>query len=242
MALDEAYIEFQTNDDPDATVDLLADFPNLVVLRTFSKVHGLAGLRCGYALCSAKFRGAVDAVRQPFSVNELAQTAAAEAILHADDVAERVERTIVERVFVEEGLRELGLEPPGSQANFSWIPLGDLDEAEVIRRLGRAGRRGPRRRRASAAQATFASPTARGSRTSAFSERSRRPDVTLAICEIHQAVVQTRQWTARARWLTRLPRRGCARVPGSPTSLPARLTRTGTGDLARRPARPTRPT
>jgi histidinol-phosphate aminotransferase len=139
VALDEAYIEFQTNDDPDATVDLLADFPNLVVLRTFSKVHGLAGLRCGYALCSAKFRGAVDAVRQPFSVNELAQTAAAEAILHADDVAERVERTIVERIFVEEGLRELGLEPPGSQANFSWIPLGELDEADVIRGLGERG-------------------------------------------------------------------------------------------------------
>ena len=139
VALDEAYIEFQTNDDPDATVDLLAGFPNLVLLRTFSKVYGLAGLRCGYALCSPKFRAAVDAVRQPFSVNELAQTAAAEAILHADDVAERVERTIVERIFVEEALRELGLEPPESEANFSWIPLGDRDEAEVIRSLGEAG-------------------------------------------------------------------------------------------------------
>jgi histidinol-phosphate aminotransferase len=139
VALDEAYIEFQVNDDPDLTVDLLGDFPNLVVLRTFSKVHGLAGLRCGYALCSAKFRGAVDAVRQPFSVNELAQTAAAEAIVHADDVAARVERTIVERLFVEEGLRELDLEPPSSQANFSWVPLGDHDEADVVRSLGEAG-------------------------------------------------------------------------------------------------------
>jgi histidinol-phosphate aminotransferase len=139
IALDEAYIEFQTNDDPDATVDLLADFPNLVVLRTFSKVYGLAGLRCGYALCSARFRGAVDAVRQPFSVNGLAQTAAAEAILHQDDVAKRVERTIVERVYVEEGVRELGLEPAESQANFIWIPLGDRDEGEVIRGLGETG-------------------------------------------------------------------------------------------------------
>jgi histidinol-phosphate aminotransferase len=139
VALDEAYVEFQANDDPDATVDLLADFPNLVVLRTFSKVHGLAGLRCGYALCSAKFRAAIDAVRQPFSVNELAQTAAAEAILHTDDVAERVERTIVERIFVEEELRELDLDPPESQTNFSWVPLADHDEAEVIQALGRAG-------------------------------------------------------------------------------------------------------
>jgi histidinol-phosphate aminotransferase len=139
VALDEAYIEFQVNDDPDATVDLLRDFPNLVILRTFSKVYGLAGLRCGYALGSAKFRAAVDAVRQPFSVNELAQAAASEAILHGDDMAGRVERTIVERIFVEEGLSDLGLEPPDSQANFTWIPLGDRDEAEVIRQLGERG-------------------------------------------------------------------------------------------------------
>jgi histidinol-phosphate aminotransferase len=139
VALDEAYVEFQTHDDPDTTIDLLADFPNLLILRTFSKVYGLAGLRCGYALCGAKLRAALDAVRQPFSVNELAQVAAAEAILHQDDVVERVERTIVERVFVEEGLDELGLEAPESHANFSWVPMGDRDEAEVVRRLGEAG-------------------------------------------------------------------------------------------------------
>ena len=139
VALDEAYIEFQTNDDPDDTVDFLKRFPNVVLLRTFSKVYGLAGLRCGYALGSAKFRAAVDAVRQPFSVNELAQVAGAEALIHGDDVLGRVERTIVERVFVEEGARDLGLDPPDSQANFSWIPLGDHDEAEVIQRLGERG-------------------------------------------------------------------------------------------------------
>jgi histidinol-phosphate aminotransferase len=139
VALDEAYIEFQTNDDPDDTVDFLKRFPNVVLLRTFSKVYGLAGLRCGYALGSAKFRAAVDAVRQPFSVNELAQVAAAEALMHGDDVLSRVERTIVERVFVEEGARDLGLDPPSSQANFSWIPLGDHDETEVIQHLGQRG-------------------------------------------------------------------------------------------------------
>jgi len=139
VVLDEAYIDFQVNDDPDATVDLLARFPNLVVLRTFSKVYGLAGLRAGYALCSTAFREAVDAVRQPFSVNALAQAAAAEAILHQDDVAQRVERTIVERVAVEEGVRGLGFETAESQANFSWVSLGDRDEGEVIESLGQAG-------------------------------------------------------------------------------------------------------
>ncbi len=135
IVLDEAYVEFQADDDPDVTVDLLADFPNLVVLRTFSKVYGLAGLRVGFALGSAKFRAAVDAVRQPFSVNALAQAAGAEAILHQDDVEQRVERTLVERVRVEEGLHELGLSTAETQANFSWIDLGEADEQEVVAAL-----------------------------------------------------------------------------------------------------------
>src|SRR5206468_5364170 len=139
IILDEAYVEFQLHDDPDATVDLLADFPNLVLLRTFSKVHGLAGLRCGYALGSAKFRAAIDAVRQPFSVNALAQAAGAEAVRHSDEVTKRVERTIVERAIVESGIEGLGLASPPSHANFSWIDLGDRDEAEVVRGLGEAG-------------------------------------------------------------------------------------------------------
>ncbi len=136
VILDEAYIEFQTNDDPDATLDLLDEFPNLVVLRTFSKCYGLAGIRVGYAIGSAGFRAAVDAVRQPFSVNALAQAAGAEAILHQDDVLRRVEATVAERLRVQEGLAELDLETTESQANFSWIDLGDADEGEIVAGLG----------------------------------------------------------------------------------------------------------
>jgi histidinol-phosphate aminotransferase len=135
VVLDEAYVEFQTHDDPDATVDLLAELPNLVVLRTFSKCYGLAGLRVGYALASAGFRAAVDAVRQPFSVNALAQAAGAEAILHQDDVARRVESTVAERLRVEEGLSELGLRTSDTHANFSWIDLGDAGEGDVVAAL-----------------------------------------------------------------------------------------------------------
>jgi histidinol-phosphate aminotransferase len=139
VILDEAYIELQVVDDPFATVDLLRRFPNLVLLRTFSKVYGLAGLRCGYALGSSRFRAAVDAVRQPFSVNLLAQAAAAEALLHTDDVERRVVRTIAERIEIEEELSGLGLRTAGSQTNFSWIDLGDRDEAGLVEGLGRAG-------------------------------------------------------------------------------------------------------
>ena len=174
VIVDEAYIEFQAVDDPDATIDLLAEHPNLVLLRTFSKCYGLAGLRVGYALCSPQFRAAVDAVRQPFSVNALAQAAAAEAILHQDDVTDRVEQNLVERIFVEEGLRGArASRPPDSQANFSWVDLGDRDEAEVVDVAGarRASRCGPGTA-ARAARATSASPTAPAPRTSASSRRS----------------------------------------------------------------------
>jgi histidinol-phosphate aminotransferase len=132
IVLDEAYVEFQTDDDPDASLDLLPEFPNLVVMRTFSKCYGLAGLRVGYAIGSSTFRAAVDAVRQPFSVNALAQAAGAEAILHQDDVLTRVESTVAERLRVEEALREMGLSSPASQANFSWVDLGGADEHMVV--------------------------------------------------------------------------------------------------------------
>jgi histidinol-phosphate aminotransferase len=132
IVLDEAYVEFQTDDDPDATLDLLGEFPNLVVLRTFSKCYGLAGLRVGYAIGPASFRAAVDAVRQPFSVNALAQAAGAEAVLHQDDALRRVESTVAERLRVEEALRGIGLRTSDSQANFSWIDLGDAEEGAVV--------------------------------------------------------------------------------------------------------------
>ncbi len=139
IIVDEAYVEYQTTDDPDATVDLLTKHANVVLLRTFSKTHGLAGMRVGYALCSPQFRAAVDAVRQPFSVNALAQAAAAEAIRHQDDVADRVEKNLIERVFVEDALHELGFTTAESETNFAWIELGELDEGEVVAALSRAG-------------------------------------------------------------------------------------------------------
>jgi histidinol-phosphate aminotransferase len=81
----------------------------------------------------------VDRVRQPFAVNRLAQVAATEALRHQDDVARRVEWNTVERLWMEEELRELGLEVADSQANFCWVSLGDHDERAVVKALTRAG-------------------------------------------------------------------------------------------------------
>jgi histidinol-phosphate aminotransferase len=139
VLLDEAYVEFSTLQDPDESVELLDRHPNLVLLRTFSKVYGLCGLRAGYALGSQDFRKAVDRVRQPFSVNALAQAAAAEALKHQDEVERRVEQTAIERLHVESELEERGLETTDSEANFSWVGLGDRDEQEIVKGLAQRG-------------------------------------------------------------------------------------------------------
>ena len=138
VILDEAYCEFALSlGDPGASVELLRRFPNLVLLRTFSKVYGLAGLRVGYALCGSEdFRIAVDQVRQPFYLNAAAHAAAVEALRHQDEVERRVTRTLASRLELEDGLRGLGLWVAQSDANFVWTRLPEeLDEADVVRRL-----------------------------------------------------------------------------------------------------------
>lgn len=124
VLLDEAYCEFNTLDDPDTTLPLAARHPNVILLRTFSKVYGLAGLRVGFALCgSSEPVAAVNLVRQPFFCSAPAQAAAIEALRHQDAVAERVERAVLARVEVADGLDRLGIAVAASQANFCWLTL-----------------------------------------------------------------------------------------------------------------------
>ncbi len=141
VILDEAYVEFNVLQDPDESVALLEKHPNLVLLRTFSKIYGLCGLRVGYGLCgSESFRVAVDQVRQPFFCNVAAQAAALEALKHQDEVTRRVERNLADRLELEDELRELGIEPAASQANFVWFDLGEERvEADIMRGLAERG-------------------------------------------------------------------------------------------------------
>ncbi len=135
VILDEAYCEFALAlGDPFASLDLLARHPNLVLLRTFSKAYGLAGLRAGYALCgSDEFRVAVDQVRQPFHLNVVAQAAAVEALRHQDEVERRVTHVVAERTALSAGLRSLGLWVADSDANFVWVNLPDeVEEADIV--------------------------------------------------------------------------------------------------------------
>jgi histidinol-phosphate aminotransferase len=134
VILDEAYCEFNLLEDPDSSVELLHSHPNLVLLRTFSKVYGLCGLRVGFALCgSPEMPRALDQVRQPFFCNAIAQAAATEALAHQDAVTDRVTRTIAERISMQERLLALDLCVADSQANFCWLHLGKgREEGEVM--------------------------------------------------------------------------------------------------------------
>jgi histidinol-phosphate aminotransferase len=163
VILDEAYCEFNLLDDPDASIDLLARHANLVLLRTFSKVHGLCGLRVGYALCgSRELPDAVNKVRQPFFCNAAAQAAAIAALGRQDAVTQRVERTIVARAELFEGLAGLGLRAAESQANFCWFSVGDAEaEAAVVKGLAEHGvlvRAGGALGKAGALRVTYGTP------------------------------------------------------------------------------------
>ena len=163
VLLDEAYCEFNLLDDADASIALLERHSNLVLLRTFSKIYGLCGLRVGYALCgSRELPDALAQVRQPFYCNAAAQAAAVEALAHQDEVARRVERVVIARVEIEDGLRSLGIEPAASQANFCWFDLGeDRDEEAVVRGLAQNGvivRAGSALGRTGALRVTYGTP------------------------------------------------------------------------------------
>jgi histidinol-phosphate aminotransferase len=142
VILDEAYCEYSLAlGDTYASLELLRRWPNLVLLRTFSKVYGLAGLRVGYALGgSEEFRAATDQVRQPFYLNTAAQAAAVQALEHQDEVERRVTRTVAARIFLTDGLRELGLWVADSDANFIWTHLPEESvESEVVAGLAERG-------------------------------------------------------------------------------------------------------
>lgn len=127
VALDEAYFEYLRLDEVHAydAMELHREFRNLVVLRTFSKAYGLAGLRVGYAIADPEVITALGKAHVPFSVNSLAQQAAVACLDADDELLARTDAVVTERIRVTTRLRELGYRVPDSQANFVWLDLGD---------------------------------------------------------------------------------------------------------------------
>lgn len=132
VVIDEAYFEFcaassipEGEEPPLNGLDIYRDYPNVIILRTFSKAQGLAGLRVGYSISHPQITRHLRVAATPFAVSALAERAAVASIEHQEAVMARVSHIVAERERVTARLRELGYEFPGTYANFVWLPLGE---------------------------------------------------------------------------------------------------------------------
>lgn len=124
VVIDEAYREFVTGADVPDALALLAEFANVVVLRTLSKAYGMAGLRVGFLIGDPVVVSAVYATMIPFAVNGPAQAGAMVALQQGDEMRRRCAIIVAERARVGQLLRRRGLGTPEAQGNFWWLPVG----------------------------------------------------------------------------------------------------------------------
>jgi histidinol-phosphate aminotransferase len=138
VLLDEALVHFQGIEDVDACLRLVSEFPRLLVVRSFSKIYGLSGLRAGYAVSSdARLLAAVAPV---LGINALTQAAVEYALRSGDAEIERRRRAVArERTVLTEELRELGVDVADSQANFLWIRVRDMSGDQLANGLRKQG-------------------------------------------------------------------------------------------------------
>lgn len=137
VVVDEAYAEFVDAPDYASALPLLAEHPNLVVTRTFSKVYGLAGLRIGYAVADPGFVAVMERVRESFNVNALGLAAAGAALADTAHLQRCVEGNAVQRASLAEALRARSCNVTPSQTNFLLVEFGPeasaLESALVAR-------------------------------------------------------------------------------------------------------------
>jgi histidinol-phosphate aminotransferase len=136
VVIDEAYVEFNRDDNAIDGIATMKAHSNVGVLRTFSKAYGLAGLRVGYFIGPKNVADAVRKTAVPFGVSNIAQAAAVASLEHEAELFQRVDEVIAERRWFESELATIGFKLPPSQANFVWLPLGDRTEEFVNRSEG----------------------------------------------------------------------------------------------------------
>src|SRR5437667_9799202 len=130
VVLDEAYIHYAVSMGLRDSVEAYRKRKNLLILRTFSKVYGLAGLRIGYAIGTAELLTAMNKLRTPFNTSGVAQAAALAALDDKEHVERCIAANAIERKRLSEGLTKLGLRPVVSEANFVFVTAG-RDGTEV---------------------------------------------------------------------------------------------------------------
>lgn len=124
VVLDEAYIHYAVSVGLRDSVEAYRKRKNLLILRTFSKVYGLAGLRIGYAIGTAQLLTAMNKLRTPFNTSGVAQAAALAALDDKEHVERCIAANAAERKRLSDGLTKLGLQPVVSEANFVFVPVG----------------------------------------------------------------------------------------------------------------------
>ena len=136
LLLDEAYIQFQDEEEEDACLRLVEVFPRLLVFRTFSKAYGLSGLRAGYVVGSPTATTFLASLAPMLGVNALTQAAVLQALRIGDrDIAERRALVLEQRARLYEGIVDLPVDAAPSQANFVWLRAHDMDGQELAKRL-----------------------------------------------------------------------------------------------------------
>jgi histidinol-phosphate aminotransferase len=125
LVMDEAYIEFLDNPLDLVSLIRLGARKNLILMRTFSKIYGLAGLRIGYGIGNPEFIASLEKIRQPFNINLLAQTAALAALDDEEHVRKTRQNNFAGLEFFERAFRDLKLEFIPSHANFILVRVGD---------------------------------------------------------------------------------------------------------------------
>ena len=136
VIVDEAYIDFATKPGVRTAVPLIEEHPNVIVMRTFSKAHALAGVRVGYAIGDPEVIGAIQALLVPFGVSSLALAAALASLKDAEGVQRAVAEIIAERERIIPALRGLGYDIPDSQSNFYLIRGDVYGLVEACARVG----------------------------------------------------------------------------------------------------------
>jgi histidinol-phosphate aminotransferase len=148
VVLDEAYREYAARPDLPNSRELFREYNNILTLRTFSKVYGLAGLRIGYGIGHPTLVAEMNKLRTPFNVTNIGQAAALAALDDNDHVRRSVESNCVERHRLFEELRNLGFAPVPSETNFLFVPIGPnskslcdelLHEGVIVRPMGWMG-------------------------------------------------------------------------------------------------------
>lgn len=128
VVLDEAYCHYATDPNFPRSYELLQKYPNLLVLRTFSKVYSLAALRVGYAVAASAIIRELEKTRQPYNVNTLAQIAVTTALQDEKYLQKVVQETVLEREWLTNELKQRGLTILPSQANFLLVKVNDASK------------------------------------------------------------------------------------------------------------------